>query len=196
MVNIQKSESEPKQIFGFVGYQYDLLHGLVRLPKTDGSPFCRSVIPPDQPNLQGQTINVPNRTAHGIRETGAPVQASYETHPVAPRESFEGARITGKGNHSSKGSSPSHSVVDQGDKYPSRSTSTSFVSHPPSLYRCLKRRFGCPLRRLHGKRVMVGSSKLIAHKVSGVKRSPLTLKSSNMWYKAKLVWLPQTTPQF
>ena len=30
MVNMQKSELEPQQIFDFVGYQYDLLNGLVR----------------------------------------------------------------------------------------------------------------------------------------------------------------------
>ena len=30
IVNLQKSELEPKQVFEFVGYQYDLLHGLVK----------------------------------------------------------------------------------------------------------------------------------------------------------------------
>ena len=30
IVNLQKSGLEPKQVFEFVGYQYDLLHGLVR----------------------------------------------------------------------------------------------------------------------------------------------------------------------
>ena len=29
VVNLQKSELEPKQVFKFVGYQYDLSHGLV-----------------------------------------------------------------------------------------------------------------------------------------------------------------------
>ena len=31
IVNLQKSELEPKQVFDFVGYQYDLLHRLVKL---------------------------------------------------------------------------------------------------------------------------------------------------------------------
>ena len=30
IVNLQKSELEPKQVFEFVSYQYDLLHGLVK----------------------------------------------------------------------------------------------------------------------------------------------------------------------
>ena len=30
VVNLKKSELEPKQVFNFVGYQYDLVHGVVR----------------------------------------------------------------------------------------------------------------------------------------------------------------------
>ena len=34
-VNLKKSELEPKQIFNFVGYQYDLVQGVVR-PTPEG----------------------------------------------------------------------------------------------------------------------------------------------------------------
>ena len=71
--------------------------------KQMGVPSAEGVIP-GQSKLQGQTIHVPNQTVHANRDTGTPVQASYETHPVAPQESLEGARITEKGNSSSNGS--------------------------------------------------------------------------------------------
>ena len=50
------------------------------------------------------------------------------------------------------------------------------ILRPPSLYRCLKQRLGCSLRRLHGKWVMVSPRKSIAHKLSGVKGRPASLK--------------------
>ena len=39
LVNLDKSELEPKQVFDFVGYQFDLEVGRVRLPRTGGKIF-------------------------------------------------------------------------------------------------------------------------------------------------------------
>ena len=36
LLNLRKSEMEPKQVFEFVGYQYDLLHGLVKPTQNRG----------------------------------------------------------------------------------------------------------------------------------------------------------------
>ena len=85
------------------------------------------VFPPDQSNMSGQTVHVPNRTSDGNRKTGASGQASYEAHPVAPQEPLEGARVTGEGDSSPKGSSPSLSVVDPGE-CPVRTTPAFLVS--------------------------------------------------------------------
>ena len=97
---------------------------------------AESFIPPVQSKLLDQEVHVSNRPAHGNRKIGASGETSYETHPVAPQEPLEGARVTGKGD--SKDFSPAPSVVGQGGKCPTRTTPASFVSCPPSLYRSLK----------------------------------------------------------
>ena len=89
--------------------------------------------------------------------------------PVAPQEALEGTRVTGKGHSSPRDSSPTPSVVDQGGKCPTRSASAPLASCPPGLYRHLKQRRGCSLRRLHRKWVMVSSRKSITYQFSGVK---------------------------
>ena len=95
-----------------MSYQFNLLQM--------GVNFAEGVVPSNEPNLPGQAVDVPNRTAHGSRKIGAPGQASYETHPVAPQEPLEGTQITGKADSSPKDASPSPSVMDQGGKCPSR----------------------------------------------------------------------------
>ena len=43
IVNLQKSELGPKQVFEFVGYQYDLLHGLVKPTQNRWEAILRKV---------------------------------------------------------------------------------------------------------------------------------------------------------
>ena len=59
--------------------------------------------------------------------------------------------------------------MDQGDKCLARSTSTPSTSCHSNLYRHLKRRLGCSLRRLYSKRHLVSSRKSTAHKFPGAK---------------------------
>ena len=60
-------------------------------------------------------------------------------------------------------------MVDQGDKCPARPASAPFVSCHSNLYRRLKRRLGCSLRRLHSKRHLVSSRKSPSCKLPGTK---------------------------
>ena len=96
-------------------------------------------------------------------------QTSYEAYSVAPQKTLEGPRITGKGDSGSKDSPPAPTMVDQGDKCLARSTSAPSASCHSNLYRCLKRRLGCSLRRLHSKRHLVSSRKSTAYKFPGTK---------------------------
>ena len=96
-----------------------------------------------QSDLPSQDVHVPDRPSYSNGKTGAPGQTSYETYSVAPQKTLEGPRVTGKGNTSSKDSPPAPSMVNQGDKCLTRSTSAPFVSCPSNLYRRLKRRLGC-----------------------------------------------------
>ena len=122
-----------------------------------------------QTKLPSQEIYVPDRPAYSNRKAGSPGETPHEAHPVAPQTTLESSRIPGKGDSCSKVSSPTPSMVDQGDKCLDRTAFTSFESCRSNLYRCLKRRLGCSLRRLHGKRHLVSSRKSSSHKLPGTK---------------------------
>ena len=176
VVNLQKSELEPKQVFEFVGYQYDLSHGLVKptqnrwesiLQKVQyimTSPTCRvghfmSLIG----LLTATEKQVPLGRLH-MR----PIQWHLKRHLRVP-ESLEK-------DSSPEAPSSAPSMVDQGDKCPTRPASAPFASCHSNLYRCLKRRLGCSLRRLHSKQYLVSSRKSPSYKLPGTKSCLASLK--------------------
>ena len=131
---------------------------------------------PSQTNLQSQGLHVANRPTYSNRETGAPGATPHETHTVTPQKTLEGARISRKGDPRSKVSYPSPAVVDKGGQCPSGPTSAPPASCNSNLYRCLKRRLGCSLMRLHYKQCLVSARKSPAHKLPGTKGSLAGLK--------------------
>ena len=103
VVNLQKSELEPKQVFEFVGYQYNLLHGLVKPTQ-----YCwESILQKMESVLSNPTCRVRKLMSLIGRFTA-----------MAKQKTLEGPRITGKGDSSSKDSPPAPTMVDldQGDK--------------------------------------------------------------------------------
>ena len=78
IVNLQKSELEPKQIFEFVGYKYDLSQGLV-LPTPLGVDPPKVGIHPVQTKLPSQGIYVPDRPTYSNGKTGSPGETPHET---------------------------------------------------------------------------------------------------------------------
>ena len=129
-----------------------------------------------QTKLPSQENYVSDRPAYINRQAGAPGETPHEAHPVATKTTLESSRIPGKGDSSSKVSSPTPSTVDQGDKCLDTTASTSFESCHSNLYRRLKRRLGCSLRRLHGKRHLVSSRKSSSHKLPGTKSGLTSLE--------------------
>ena len=131
---------------------------------------------PIQAKLPSQEIYVPDRPAYSNGKTGSPGQTPHETHLVAPKTTLESSRIPGKGDSCPKVTSPTPSMVDQGDKCLDRTAFTSFESCRSNLYRRLKRRLGCSLRRLHSKRRLVSSRKSSSHKLPGTKSGLTSLE--------------------
>ena len=66
--------------------------------------------------------------------------------------------------------------MNQGDKCLDRTASAPFGSCHSNLYRRLKRRLGCLLRRLYGKRHLVSSRKSSSHKLPGSKSGLTSLE--------------------
>ena len=153
-----------------MGYKYDLSQGLVLPTQNHWESILQkleSIL--SKPSLPSQEIYVPDRPAYSNRKTGSPGETPHEIHPVAPKTTLESSRIPGKGDSCSKVPSPTPSMVDQGDKCLDRTSFTSFESCRLNLYRHLKRRLGCSLRRLHSKRHLVSSRKSSSHKLPGTK---------------------------
>ena len=97
---VNKSELEPKQVFNFVSYQFDLREGKVR-PTPDcwqtlqdkilsilSGPVC----------LVRQFMSLIRILWNSHRKASPPRSASYETHTVALEEQLEGTGITRKGH--------------------------------------------------------------------------------------------------
>ena len=90
-MNRAKSELDPKQVFNFVGNQFNLKEaGRLAGPNyQDSNHTVRSSVP-------GPAVYVPHRSTHSNRKTSPPRSAPYETYTVTLEEQLEGTRVTGK----------------------------------------------------------------------------------------------------
>ena len=167
LVNKEKLELVPKQVFNFVGYQFDLKEGKVR-PTTERwqtlTDKIRSILP-------GPTVHVRHRPTHSNRKTSPPRVTPYAAHTVACEKQLEGPRVTRKGDPGPQVTPPPSKMVAGGKQCASRSTITPSKTCFANIYRCIKRRVGRSLRRAHCKGNLVPSGKQVAHK-------PLRAKSS------------------
>ena len=176
MVNMQKSELEPQQVFDFVGYQYDLLNGVVRPTQNRWETLQQKISAFTEQILPSENFHVSYRSSHCDRKTGDPRQTAHETYSVAPQETLESPRISGKGDPNSEVSPSVPAVVDPRGKCPKGSALTPPATRSSNLYRRLKRRLGCSLRRLHSKRYLVSARKQVAHKLLRTKSRVVSTK--------------------
>ena len=177
LVNLEKSELEPKQVFDFVGYQFDLGSGRVR-PTPDRWQNLQDKIQvllslPTCPVRQFMSL-IGLLTA--TEKSGSPRPTTHETHTVASQKQLEGTRISREDYPSTKVPAPSLTMVARGRQCASRSTITPNKTCSANIYRRIKRRVGRSLKRVHCKRVLVGAGKQATHKLSGTKSSVPSLK--------------------
>ena len=113
LVNIEKSELEPKQIFNFVGYQFDLESGRVRptpdrwqsLQENTGTSFPT--------NLFDKGVHVLDRPVNSHRKTCSPRQIAHEAHSMASQKQLEDTGIVRKSDSSTQMSTSSLAMVAQ-----------------------------------------------------------------------------------
>ena len=123
LVNLEKSELQPKRDFSFIGYQLDL---------RSGPADSRSMAEPSRENaetaiptgLPGPGIHVLDRFANSYRKASSSRPTSYETHSVASQKQLEGTRITGKGDPSPQVPAPPFTMVAEGRQCTYRPTIT------------------------------------------------------------------------
>ena len=143
IINLEKSELEPKLIFNFVGYQFDLKAGRVRpSPGPVADPSRENLGNPVPTDLSGPAVHVTDWSANSHRKTSLPRPASHETHTVASQKQLESSGNTGEGHSSTQIPSPSFGVVVGRTQCTPGSTTTSYKTRTANLYRCVKRRVG------------------------------------------------------
>ena len=164
LVNLEKSELEPKQDYDFVGYQFDLRSGRVRLT-------------PDRwQNLQEKILKLLPLPACPVREfmrlIGLLTATEKQVH-LGPLHisglhisSLEGTRITEKGDPNPQIPAPPFTMVAEGRQCTYRPTITPNITCSANIYRRIKRRVGRSLRRAHCARNLVPSGKQAAYKPS------------------------------
>ena len=174
LVNKEKLELVPKQVFNFVGYQFDLKEGKVRPTEERWQALThkiRSILSdPLCPVRQFMSLigllTATEKQVHLGRLT-----VKHETHTVALEKQLEGPRVTGKGDLGPQIPPPPSKVVAGGKQCASRSTITPSKTCSANLYRLIKRRVGRSLRRAHCKGTVVPTREQVTHKPLGAESS-------------------------
>ena len=126
--------------------------------------------------LSGPAAHVPDRSPNSHRETSSPRPTTHETHTVASQKQLENTGILRENYSPTQVSAPSLTMVARGKQCAPRPTFTPNKTCSANLYRRVKRRVGRSLKRIHGKRVVVGAGKQAAHKLSGTQSGFPSLK--------------------
>ena len=136
--------------------------------------------PPQSTGVFGPTVHVPYRTTNSHRETGSSRTTPHVPYPVASEEALACPGIIGKDYPSASVPSSTPEVVVEPKQCPKRSAFTPTSTRSSAVYRRLKRRLGCSLRRLHSKRPLVHTRKRLAYKLAGTQgrlTSPKTVRA-------------------
>ena len=147
LVNLNKSELDPKQIFDFVGYQFDLKAGRVR------------PTPDRWQSLQDKILEILSLPACPVQQlmsligllTATEKQVHLGRLHMRPiqwhlKKPLENTRVTRKGDPNLQISAPSLTMVATGRQCSHRPTITSNKACSANLYRRIKRRVGCSLK--------------------------------------------------
>ena len=132
-----------------------------------------TVIPTD---LSGLGVHVFNRFANSHRETSSSRSSPHETNSVAFEKQLENTRIPGEGHSNSQVPAPSFTMVVGRKESTHRPTTTPTKTCSANLYRRIKRRVGCSLKRAHCKRNLVVTRKQAAYKLPRTQDSFPSLK--------------------
>ena len=176
LVNEEKSELEPKQIFNFVGYQFDLNEGRVRPTPERWQALqtkileIMSSVPGPETNVLNGLLTATEKQVHLCRLHMRPIQWHLKNNWRVP-ETMEKTILIPKSLHPHLVWWLEESNVITGQPlHPLKQTCSA------NLYRHIKRRVGRSLKRAHSKGKLVAPRKQTAHKLPRVKGSLSGLK--------------------
>ena len=126
--------------------------------------------------LSGSAVHVPDRFANSHRKASSPRPATHEAHTVASQAALENTRVTRKSDSNSQILVPSLTMVATGRQCSHRPTITPNKACSANLYRRIKRRVGCSLKRTHCQRDLFTARKQAAYKLFRTQGSVSCLK--------------------
>ena len=161
LVNLEKLELEPKQVFNFVSYQFDLRSGRVRptpdhwqsLQEKLQSLLVLPACPVRQFMSQIGLLTATEKQVHLGRLHMRPIQWHL-------KKQLASSGITGKGHSFTQDPAPSSTMAVRRKQCAPRSTITKKTCSA-DLYRCIKIRVGRSLKQAHCKRVLVQKASCI-----------------------------------
>ena len=181
LVNLEKSELEPKQVFDFVGYQFDLRSGRVR-PTPDRWQSLQDkiqallLLPACLVRQFMSSIGLLTATKKQVH-LGRLHMRPIQWHLKKKKKNWRVPEIISReGYPSTKVPAPSLTMVARGRQCTSRPTITPSKTCSANFYRRIKRRVGHSLKRVHCKRVLVGAGKQAAHNYLELQAVFLALK--------------------
>ena len=130
LVNADKSELDPKQMFDFVGYQFNL--------RPVAEPSRQNIGNTVTTGLSGSAVHVSDRFTNGHRKASALRLATHETHTVASQELLENTRVTRKSDPNPHFPAPSFTMMATGRQRSHRPTITPNKACSANLYRRIK----------------------------------------------------------
>ena len=174
LVNLEKSKLEPKQVFDFVGYQFDLRSGRVRRPRTGGKAFrtrykhfCHYRPVRQFMSLIG-LLTATEKQVHLGRLHMRPIQWHLKNNWRVP-ESLEKIIPLPRTLHP-------HLQWWLNEDNVLQSQPLHPVKHALQIFTEASKEEGGSLKRVHCKRILVCAGKQAAHKLSGTQSSSSSLK--------------------
>ena len=188
VVNMEKSELTPQQIFNFVGYRFDLLVGssVAHSGQMDRS-SAKTTVHQRQGQLFSPTVHVPNRAAYCHRKAGLGPPSSHETGSVASKRTLACAREPGKDYSNPPLSSSTPGLVVGKEQCTKGATFAPPSARPTNIYRRLKRRLGRALRGSTARGVWSESESHLHINFLELKAVLLALKSFEQQCKGQIV---------
>ena len=151
IINQEKSELKPTQVFSFVGYEY-------HLPPTTQVKTC----------FDCKMFDVANWVASLNGEDGPGGMPSHEALSVLSLGALEISSVAGQPPSLDKNDFCTPRLVTESCKCDERCRPSSQRPQHPTLYRRLKRRLGCSLRPKFYQRSVVRTGKKATHKCSSL----------------------------
>ena len=170
LVNLEKSELEPKQDFDFVDYQFDLRSGQVRLTPDQLYLLSLLACPVREFMSLIGLLTATEKQVHLGRLHMKPIQwylKKKQKKKTKKKKNWRVPESLEKGDLNPQVPATPFTLVAEGRQYTYRPTVTPNITCSANIYRGINRRVGRSLRRAHCKRNLVPSGKQAAYKLSG-----------------------------